>query len=331
MELMNAVTISEAGSADNLQITQRPRPKPSVGEILIKTKATALNRADILQRKGGYQLPPGASDILGLEVSGEVFEVNSPNPKWKHGDRVMALLSGGGYAEYVTVNENHVFKIPDSLNFEQAAGIPEVWITAYQLLFWIGQIKKGDYVLIHAGASGVGIAAIQLCLANEAIPIVTVGSLSKKQYLNQHFGIEFIINYQEEDFVEKARTFTKGHGVDVILDPIAASNFKKNLEIIAIDGRWVLFGAMGGNSLDSLDLSLFFRKRLRIETSTLRNRSNEYKTKLVSEFCENCLKKFETQEFRVIIEKIFNYKQVIDAHKLLESNSTIGKVILTFQ
>jgi len=243
----------------------------------------------------------------------------------------MALLSGGGYAEYVSVNENHVFKIPDSISYEQAAGIPEVWLTAFQLLFWVGQIKKGDYVLIHAGASGVGIAAIQLCLATEAIPIATVGSLSKKQYLNQHFGLEFIINYKEEDFEEKTRTFTKGHGADVILDPIAASNFKKNLASIATDGRWVLFGAMGGSTVESLDLSLVFRKRIRIEASALRSRTDEYKTKLVSEFCEKFLRKFETQEFKLVIDKIFHYNEVVAAHKLLESNETVGKVILTFQ
>eukprot|EP01101_Sappina_pedata_P002372 TRINITY_DN12618_c0_g1_i1.p1 TRINITY_DN12618_c0_g1~~TRINITY_DN12618_c0_g1_i1.p1 ORF type:complete len:354 (+),score=124.32 TRINITY_DN12618_c0_g1_i1:21-1082(+) len=328
---MQSVAIKEFGPAENMYIaTDTPIPTCLPTEILIKIHASAVNRSDTLQRKGGYSVPPGVSQILGLEAAGTVEKVNAGS-KWKVGDRVMALLPGGGYAEYVNVNEAHLLPIPDSLAFEQAAAIPEVWLTAYQLLHLVANVKKGDTVLIHAAASGVGTALIQLCLSAGATPIASVSTAEKQKYVEE-LGAAKSLNYKEEDFSAVVKEYTNGKGVNIVLDPVGAQNFAKNLDSIAEDGRWVVYGFMGGAVLDKVNIAPLLKKRVRIEATTLRSRCDEYKAHLVKEFAINELPRFIHEvdgiKHKPIVDRVLSFAEVAEAHHVIESNATIGKVVL---
>ncbi|MBN3325633.1 QORX oxidoreductase, partial [Atractosteus spatula] len=328
---MLAVCSDVPGGPENLLLKYVPRPEPKRGEVLIRVHASGLNRADLLQRRGVYPPPPGASLILGLEAAGIVTELGPGcHSLWTAGDRVMALLSGGGYAEFVSVPEELLMPVPSHFTFHQAAAIPEAWLTAFQLLHLVAKVKKGETVLIHAGASGVGTAAIQLCCLAGAVPIVTAGSPDKLK-MAKELGAAAGFNYKEEDFAEQALEFTQGGGADVILDCIAGSVWEKNVKCLSTDGRWVVYGTMGASEVHGDILGKLLSKRGQLLTSLLRSRTLEYKAALVKAFREETLPHFSPDSaspLRPVIDSVYNMDQVSDAHRRMETNKNTGKIIL---
>lgn len=322
---MKAVIVNQPGGAEQMQIQDYEKPKLQPGEILIHVKAAAINRTDILSREGkaGYMSNP----ILGIEVSGEVVDA-SPGVTFTAGTRVMGLVNGGGYAEYVTMPADRAIVVPDTLSFEEAAAIPEVYLTAYQTLFWLGQLKDADTVLIHAGGSGVGSAAIQLAKQmTKAKIIVTAGSEEKLAFCRS-LGADITINYKEQDFDEEVLNATNNQGVDVILDFIGASYWEKNLKSIKTDGRWVLIGILGGTEVEKVNIMQLLLKRIHLKGTLLTPRSDEYKKELTEEFVQNALPLFEQKRVKAIVDSVFPLTDIQSAHKQMEANKNIGKIII---
>lgn len=268
---------------------------------------------------------------LGLEVAGVISGVGQRSNKFKLGDKVMALLPGGGYSENVVVDENHVMHLPQHFNFHQGTAIPEVWLTAYQLLHFVGKVQKGETVLIHGGGSGVGTAAIQLVKLAGAEPIVTAGNAKKIEFAKS-LGATVGFNYKEGEFKDHILKHTSGKGVNLILDCVGSSFWKQNIATLAMDGRWVLYGLMGGINVDGPLLAQILAKRVSLLGTTLMARSNEYKTKLISEFSKNALPFFNSSsnpKLKPIIDKVFDMSEVANAHLYMESNQSNGKIILS--
>ncbi|XP_036891352.1 quinone oxidoreductase PIG3 isoform X2 [Sturnira hondurensis] len=328
---MLAVHFDQPGGPENLYLKEVAKPSPGEGEVLLKVVASALNRADILQRQGQYAPPPGASTILGVEASGHVVELGPGcQGHWKIGDPAMALLPGGGQAQYVTVPEGFLMPIPAGLTMPQAAAIPEAWLTTFQLLHLVGNVQAGDSVLIHAGVSGVGTAAIQLTRLAGAVPLVTAGSQYKIQ-MAEKLGAAVGFNYKEEDFSEAAMKFTKGAGVNLILDCIGGSYWEKNVNCLAADGRWVLYGLMGGNEVNGPLLSKLLFKRGSLISSLLRSRVKKYKQTLVKAFTEQVVPHFSTESthrLRPVVDRVYPVAKIQEAHKYMESNQHVGKIAL---
>lgn len=324
---MKAILVRKPGGADQLVLGEYPTPEPGDGELLVRVRATALNRADILQRRGLYPPPPGASPILGLEMAGVVERVGPRCQGWQPGDRVFALLPGGGYAEYVTVPADMAMPIPGNLGFEEAAAIPEAFLTAYQTLFWIGRLQAGERVLIHAGASGVGTAAIQLARDAEAEVLVTAGSEAKLAACRS-LGASHAFNYKTGPFAPRVLEATGGRGVDVLLDFVGAPYWEQNLECLATDGRLVLIATMGGGIIDRFDLRRLMAKRVQVTGTTLRSRSPEYKARLTQEFAAHALPRFADGRLRPVIDRVFPWERVAEAHRYMEENRNIGKIVL---
>lgn len=328
--MMRAVCVDAPGGPENLLLRSVPKPQLKDGEVLIKVHATALNRADLLQRRGLYPPPPGETDIMGLEVAGTVDSL-SPGAKrgWKPDDRVMALLCGGGYAEYVAVPEELLMSVPANLTLSQAAAIPEAWLTAFQLLVFIAQVKEGEVVLVHAGASGVGTAAVQLVRLLGAVPVVTAGSPEKLK-MAANLGAAAGFNYKEESFAQGVHDFTGGKGADVILDCIGGCNWEQNVSALATDGRWVLYGTMGGRTVEGDLLGRLLSKRGHLLSSLLRSRSLQYKADLVQTFSRRVLPHFgkQTDSLRPVIDSTFNLEDIAEAHRHMEANRNMGKIVI---
>ncbi|XP_064611597.1 LOW QUALITY PROTEIN: quinone oxidoreductase PIG3-like [Liolophura sinensis] len=265
----------QPGGPELLGIEETDIPTLKRAEVLIRVVCTAINRADTLQRKGGYPPPPGASEILGLEAAGMIHQLGPDcMAGWKVGDRVMALLPGGGNAEYVAAHEDQLIAIPSGMSFDTAAAIPETWLTAFQLLHTIGKVQAGDWVLIHAGGSGVGTAAIQLSLLAGAKPIVTAGSQAKIETAKS-LGAVAGFNYKEGDFSEKVTQATGGSGANLILDCVVRSFWEQNVKLIAVDGRWVSYGLLGGPKVEGNLLGFILRKRIQLDWNNTACSSNE--------------------------------------------------------
>lgn len=324
---MQAVIFDQAGAAHQLRIGAWEKPRPQEHEILVAVAASALNRADLLQREGKYPPPKGASPILGLEISGEVVELGSKVTRWKKGELVFGLISGGGYAEYAVIHENMAMPVPDQLSLIEAAAIPEVFLTAYQALAWLAQFKAGEKLLIHAGASGVGTAAIQLARRLQADKIIVTASASKHQ-MCLSLGADLAIDYQHEDFEERIKAHTAGQGIDVIIDFVAAPYFDKNINSLGIDGRLVLLATLGGATVERFNLLKLLSKRLQITASTLRSRSLDYQMQLTTDFAAFALPLFEEKKLKPIIDRIYSWEQIIEAHQYMESNQNTGKIVL---
>ncbi|XP_029451883.1 quinone oxidoreductase PIG3 [Rhinatrema bivittatum] len=328
---MLAVYFDAPGGPENLYIKEVEKPKPKEGEVLLKVHASALNRADLLQRKGMYAPPKGVSEILGLEAAGVVIGFGPGCIRcWKPGDLVMALLSGGGNAEYATVPEGHLMPIPVGMTFCQAAAIPEAWLTAFQLLHFVGKVQNKETVLIHAGASGVGTAAIQLTRLVGAVPIVTAGT-QEKLHMARNLGAAAGFNYKEEDFSEKVLKFTDNAGVDVILDCIGGSQWEKNLHCLRTDGRWVVYGLLGAGEIQGDLLTALLAKRGSLLTSLLRSRTNKYKDELVKAFTEEALPHFSCPgpgQLQPVIDSVYPLQQISEAHQRMEENRNAGKIII---
>lgn len=322
---MKSILIKD-GSTE-LYLGEAPDPIMANDEILVRVKATALNRADLLQKRGLYPPPAGASTIIGLEMAGVVENIGSDVTNWKIGDRVFGLLSGGGYAQYTTIPAAHAMPIPDELSFEEAAAIPEAYLTAYLGIVQLARLKSGDIVLIHAGASGVGSAAIQIAKELGATAIATCGGAKKRQVIST-LGAALVIDYKTESFVEKVKAFTNNRGVDIILDCVGASYFQDNINSLAIDGRLVIIGTMGGNKADGVNLSDILRRRLEIIGTALRSRSKEFKTDLTQRFAEFALPRLADDRLVPVIEHVYSWSQVNQAHAEMEANRNTGKLIL---
>ncbi|MFD2288230.1 zinc-binding dehydrogenase [Pedobacter petrophilus] len=320
---MKAVKITKPGNADVLQLVDYPDPIPADGEILIEVMAAGLNRPDIFQREGNYPAPAGApADIPGLEVAGIVKSCGSNANKWKIGDRVCALLAGGGYADYVAVKETQCLPIPAGFDFAQAATLPETVFTVWSNVFQRGLLKAGENLLIHGGSGGIGITAIQLARAFGAKVFVTVSS-DKKGKACLELGADVFVNYKNEDFAKKLAE----EGMDVILDSIGGSYLDKNVSILRNDGRLVHINAIEGKNTN-LDIWKLMVKRLTITGSTLRARDTGFKAKLTSDILENVWPKIEAGKFKPVIYKTLPFDQAADAHRLLESGDHIGKIVL---
>ncbi len=324
---MKAILFDKAGDPSQLYLGEYPSPIPSEKHVLVEVKATALNRADTLQRKGLYPPPLGASPILGLEMAGEVVKTGAAVSKWKVGDRIMALLPGGGYAEYAVVPEEMGMRIPAEMEFEQAAAIPEVFLTAYQALIWLAKLKSGERVLIHAGASGVGTAAIQIAKSMGAEVVVTASAPKHKRCLQ--LGASHAIDYRTEDFYSVIDTMYQGEGVQVIIDFLAAAYWEKNLASLGIDGRMVLLALLGGAKAPETNLGTVLRKRLQIMGSTLRARNLAYKTELTRSFWEFAQPKFQSGIFEPVIDSVVSWEEVVSAHERMEANLNTGKIVLS--
>jgi putative PIG3 family NAD(P)H quinone oxidoreductase len=320
--LMRVISVSETG---DLLWTEAADLVPSPAEILIDVKATAINRADLMQRKGLYPPPPGAPETMGLECAGIVMAVGRDVTHHQVGDRVCALLAGGGYAEQAVVDQGSALKIPDNLDFEQAAAIPEVFATAWLNLFIEAALQPGERVVLHAGASGVGTAAIQLCHAFGSESFVTAGSASKIEACLK-LGAKGGHNRRDGGFIDALRALWP-QGADVILDPVGASYLAENLEALTLNGRLVLIGLMGG-SRSEIDLAKLMMKRLRVVGSTLRARPLEEKASIMAELSQYVWPKISQGEIVPIIQQVFPIQSASAAHELMASDVTIGKVVL---
>ena len=316
--------ISQEG--DDLLWKENLDPDLKKDEVLICIKASAINRADLLQRSGNYPVPPGASPILGLECSGIVEEVGEQVKNFIEGDEVCALLAGGGYAEKVSVPSGQVLKIPKGLNFAQAAALPEVFATAYFNLYMEANLSEGEKTLIHAGASGVGTAAIQICKAKGNPCFITAGTKEKVSRCIE-LGAEGGTVRNEENFADAVAKWTDNNGVQVILDPVGANYLEDNMKSLTLEGRLVMIGLMGGAKAN-INLGLLMMKRLRIIGSTLRAQPIAKKTEIMNNLKENVWPSLESGEIKPIIDTVIPIEEVDKAHKLMESNQTFGKVIL---
>lgn len=324
---MKGVTVREPGGPEQLTWTEIATPKPNEGELLIKVQSAAVNRTDIITRlgKSGYMKNP----VLGVEVAG-IVEQATIGP-FAVGDRVMGLVNGGGYAEYAVMPVDRAMKIPDNFSFEQGAAIPEVFLTAFQTLYWIGKLSKHETVLIHAGASGVGTAAIQLAKkVSNAKVFVTAGTQEKLDFCKQ-LGADVLINYKEQAFEEEVLKATDGQGVDLILDFIGADYWEKNLASIKQAGRWVLIGTLGGGVVHDVNLMALMAKYVQLNGTLLTPRSDEYKAKLTKDFSEVVLPYFEDGTIKPIVDTVFSIDDVAAAHTYMEENRNIGKIIIQVQ
>ncbi|CAF4540833.1 unnamed protein product [Rotaria sp. Silwood1] len=331
-EKMRAVLLKGFGDRDNLYIGDTDVPQIKDDEVLVKVHAFGINRADTLQRKGLYPSPPGVTDILGLEASGEIVRVgNEAKDKWNNGDKVMVLVAGGGYAEYVAVHMGCVMKIPEGISMIDAAGIPETFLTAFQGLKLIGNIKKGDIVLIHAGASGVGTAAIQLAKLFGAKVATTAGTNEKTAYCKK-LGADKAINYKHgpwaKNLLEFARGFNKD-GFDIVYESIGKEYVEANQEVLGVDSRWIVYSCQSGPEADKLLFSTLMRKRITLSGTVLRARSIDYKTNLVKNFQDEAINGFLDGKLQAITDKVWPMEQIAEAHKYMEDNLTMGKLIVT--
>lgn len=318
---MRAVLIARPGDESVLTIGEAETPVLGTEDIRIAVRATAVNRADLLQREGKYPPPAGASPILGLECAGVVTEVGSGVTGWTSGDRAMALLAGGGYAEEVVVPAAAAITVPSVLSDEEAAALPEVFLTAYLNIFMLAEAQTGETVLIHGGGSGVGTAATTLCKLAGLRVIVSAGSAEKCARCIEH-GADEAINYREEDFVARAR------GANVILDHIGARYLAQDLDALAVDGRIVIIGSMGGQRTAEIDVVKLLGKRARIIGSTLRSRTTAEKGSIVSSFVSRFGADLEAGRIRPVIHRSFALGEVAEAHRLMAASEHFGKIVL---
>ncbi len=327
---MRAAVITQPGGPEVLQVQEVEEPQPGPDEILVDVKASALNRADLLQRGGRYPGPADVrADIPGLEMAGVVAAVGGRVTGLTPGDRVFALLGGGGYAQRAVIHQAMAVSIPERLDFQQAASMPEVFFTAYDALFNWCRLSMGERALIHAAGSGVGVAAIQL--AREA-GAVTFGTASSAEKLRRaaELGLDVGINYRDEDFADVVRQKTGGRGVDVVLDVIGAPYWDRNIASMALKGRMVLVGTMGGGQIET-NVGALMPKRLSVFGTVLRMRSLGEKIVLTEQFRRHVLPLIESGKVRPVIDRVFPLEQAADAHRYMETNANFGKIVLTME
>jgi putative PIG3 family NAD(P)H quinone oxidoreductase len=309
-----------------LKLGEVPEPAIRPDEILIRVRDAGVNRADLLQRQGFYPPPPGASEIIGMECAGEVVAVGAATSGWKIGDRAMALIPGGGYAEKAAAHYGSAMKIPAKLSFEEAAGLPEVFLTVFLNFFMLAGIKRGETALIHGGGSGIGTASIQLLKEAGVRVIVTAGSDEKCDQCRK-LGADVAINYKSGPFPPAVKTATKGRGADVILDSIGAAYLAPNLEALAHSGRLVLIGLMKGARTE-IDLTAVLRRHLKVIGSTLRTRSEKEKAQIIAALLKRFGAALEAGRLRPPIYKVVPMSNVAEAHRMMAASEHFGKIVL---
>lgn len=323
---MKAVLLNQFGGPEQLTIGDVPTPSPKADEVLIKISAAGINRPDIVQRNGHYPPPLGASEILGLECAGEIVELGASVTKWKLGDKVCALLSGGGYAEYALAHEGCCLKVPRNLSMIEAAALPETYFTVWSNLFDRAKLKSNETIVIHGGTSGIGTTAIQMAKNAGATVISTSGTDQKCNYCLD-LGADYAINYKKQDFLAETLKYTNNNGVDVILDMVAGDYVGKNVKALKEEGRLVIIAVQGGAKVNFNILPVML-KRLTITGSTLRIRDNQFKGKIADALQKHIWPLIEEGKIKPIIDKTFSLDDVIKAHEHLESGAHMGKVIL---
>ena len=327
---MKAITLREFGGPEMMQLSDVDRPSPGSNQVLIKVMNSSVNRPDVIQRQGNYPPPPGDSEILGLEVAGVVEAVGENTSRFSAGDRVVALVGGGGYAEYALALEGHCMAIPESVSFEQAACICETYITAWLNLFLLGELQGKQSVLIHGGGGGVATSAIQLskALSPDTEIIVTASSGKLERVRDQ--GADHVIDYREQDFVDEVRRITEKRGVDVILDHIGAKYLESNMKSLSLAGTLMLIGVMGGIKAE-LNLATMMVKRQRIIGSVLRSRPIAEKASIIAQFESTVMPLFATGQIEPLIDARFALEDAADAHRFMEQSGHFGKIVLTVQ
>jgi putative PIG3 family NAD(P)H quinone oxidoreductase len=325
---MKAVVVEKPGDENALKIGEVAEPSIKPDEMLIRVRAAGVNRADILQRQGFYPPPSGASEIIGMECAGEVAAVGSSVTGWKAGDRVMALLPGGGYAEKAAAHYGSAMKIPAALSFEEAAGVPEVFLTVFLNFFMLAEIERGHAALIHGGGSGIGTASIQLLKEAGVRVIVTAGSDQKCEQCRK-LGADVAINYKSGPFAPAVKAATEGRGVDAILDSIGGAYLAGNIESLAQGGRLVLIGLMSGTRAE-IDLAALLRRHLRIYGSTLRSRPAAEKARIVAAFLRQFGSALEAGRLRPPIYKVLPAADAPSAHRMMQASEHFGKIVLKF-
>lgn len=324
---MRAVIAAEPGGPEVLTVADLPDPEPGPGEVIVDVVATAVNRADLLQRRGFYNPPPGSTDILGLECSGVISALGDGVEGWAVGDPVCALLVGGGYAEKVAVPAGQLMPIPDGVDLETAAALPEVACTVWSNVFMVAHLQPGQVFLVHGGAGGIGTFAIQLAHAFGATVAATAGSDDKLERCRE-LGAQITINYRDQDFVEVLREATEGRGADVILDNMGAVYLARNVSALALDGRLVVIGLQGGTKAE-LDLNALLRKRAAVIATALRARPPEQKAEICAAVVEHVWPLVAAGSVRPIVHDRLPLESAADAHRTLEDSSHVGKVLLT--
>ena len=324
---MRAVIAPEPGGPDALVVTDLPDPTPGPGEVVIDMVATAINRADTMQRQGFYPPPPGASDVLGLECSGVVSAVGDDVDQWAVGDEVCALLAGGGYAEKVLVPAGQVMPVPGGVDLVTAGALPEVACTVWSNVFMIAGLQQGETLLVHGGAGGIGTFAIQLAHALGARVLTTAGSQEKLDVCRS-LGADVTINYKEQDFVAEAKAATDGAGADVILDNMGAKYLSRNVDALATEGRLVVIGMQGGSKAE-LDLGALMRKRGAVIATSLRARPSDEKAVICASVVEHVWPLVADGSVRTLVHTTLPLEQAGEAHRIMEASDHIGKIVLT--
>lgn len=323
---MAAIGIAGEGGPEVLRPLRRPVPRPGPGEVLIRVAAAGVNRPDVMQRKGLYPPPPGASNLPGLEVSGTIVALGEGVTRWREGDEVCALLAGGGYAEYAVAPAGQCLPVPAGLTLEEAASLPETYFTVWSNLFERGQAVPGEWALVHGGTSGIGTTAIQLCRAFGVRIAVTCGS-DEKCRVAREIGADAAINYRTEDFVERARALTDGRGVDVVLDMVGGDYLPRNLAALAPDGRHVSIAIQRGNKAEIRIFDIMAR-RLTLTGSTLRARPAAFKAALAQSLEAKVWPQFAAGKLRPIIDSRFALDDAPEAHRRMEEGRHVGKILL---
>jgi len=326
-ETMRAIAISEPGPPEVLRSVSEPVPEPGDNDVLVRVAAAGVNRPDILQRQGLYPLPADASLLPGLEVAGEVAATGRGVSRWSAGDTVMALTHGGGYAEYCRVNEAHCLSVPDSLTLTEAAAVPETYFTVWYNVFMRCRLAAGETFLVHGGSSGIGTTAIQLAKAHGCTVITTAGSDDKCRFC-EGLGADKAINYRTEDWQQVVKDFTEGRGVDVLLDMVAGPYMQKNLNSMALEGRYAIIAFLQGPTAE-LNMRVVLGRRLTITGSTLRPQSTAEKALIADGVAANVLPMLESGSVRPIIDSTFPLQEAAAAHELMENSSHMGKIVLS--
>lgn len=328
---MRAIEISQFGAPEVLRETQRPAPMPAAGELLIAVQASGVNRPDVLQRKGQYAMPPGVSDLPGLEVAGTVAAGAAEDlaqAGFAIGDPVCALVAGGGYAELCVAPAGQCLPVPAGLSMPEAASLPETFFTVWQNVFEIAHLQPGESLLIQGGSSGIGVAAIAIAKALGSTVIVTAGS-DEKCAACLAIGADHAINYRTQDFVAEVRRITAGRGVNVVLDMVAGDYVAREIDCLAEDGRLAIIAVQGGLK-SNLDVGAVLRRRLTISGSTLRPRSVAYKTQIARALRERVWPLLASGAVKPVIHRLFPAAQAAQAHALMESSTHVGKIVLTW-
>ncbi|MCZ7855979.1 NAD(P)H-quinone oxidoreductase [Agrobacterium salinitolerans] len=326
-ETMRFIDLPSHGGPEVMQSSKAPLPKPAKGEILVKVEAAGVNRPDVAQRQGIYPPPKGASPILGLEIAGEVVALGDGVTEFKPGDKVCALANGGGYAEFCAVPAGQALPFPKGYDAVKAAALPETFFTVWANLFQMAGLTEGETVLIHGGTSGIGTTAIQLAKAFGAEVYTTAGSAEKCEACVK-LGAKRAINYREEDFAEVVKSETGGKGVDVVLDMIGAAYFEKNLSALAKDGCLSIIAFLGGATAEKVDLRPIMVKRLTVTGSTMRPRTADEKRAIRDELVGEVWPLIESGQLSPVINRVFTLDEVAEAHRLMESSSHIGKIVM---